>query len=76
VTASAHSVVAGNIITTYTIQVLQTPIPPQPSFIQLLLGYWYYIAAAVVVAGAAGYYLFRLRRKKQRAEIEAGFEAV
>ena len=76
ITASAHSIVAGNIINTYTLQVLQTPVPPQPSFIQFILGYWYYIAAAVVVAGAAGYYVFRLRRKKQRAEIEAGFEAV
>jgi hypothetical protein len=76
ITATAHSTVAGNIVATASLQVLSAPVKPTPSFIEVLIGYWYYIAAAVAVVAVAAYYLFRMRRKKQRAEIEAGFEAV
>jgi hypothetical protein len=76
VTAIANSPVTGPIVASYSLQVLQAPVKPSPTLIQQIIGYWYYIAAAVAVAVAAGYYLFRLRRKKQRSEIEAGFEAV
>ncbi len=56
--------------------VLQVPPKPAPTIIQIVLSYIYYIVAAVVAVIVALVYLFRLRRRKAKAELEAGFEAV
>ncbi len=75
INASASSPVTGPISVTYPIAIYQTPPPVTYSWYQNRL-VQYLIVAAVVVAAVALYYLFRMRRKKQRAEIEAGFEVV
>jgi hypothetical protein len=77
ITASASTPVTGAIVKNYgPLTVVQVPQKPPPSLVQQLIGYWYYIVAAVAVVVIAVAYLFRMRRKKQRAEIEAGFEVV
>ncbi|HEV2138940.1 MAG TPA: Ig-like domain-containing protein [Nitrososphaerales archaeon] len=76
ITASATSPQTGNIHLLYSLVVAQVPPKPSPTIVQLLLTYWYYLAAAAAVVVIALVYLFRLRRRKQRAEIEAGFEVV
>ena len=76
ITASASSPQTGNIQLVYVLPVAQVPQKPAPTLVQEILGFWYYIAAAVAVVIVAMVYLFRMRRKKQRAEIEAGFEVV
>jgi uncharacterized membrane protein YwaF len=60
----------------YPLIVAQIPQKPPETLAQELIGFWYYIVAAVAVVIVALVYLFRMRRKKQRAEIEAGFEVV
>ena len=76
ITASADSPETGSIHLVYPLVVVQVPQKPAPTLVQELIGFWYYIAAAVAVVIVALTYLFRMRRKKQRAEIEAGFEVV
>jgi hypothetical protein len=76
ITANANYPQTGPIASNYSLTVYPAPVKPAPSLIQQILAYWYYIAAAAVVAFVALFYVFRLRRKKQRAEIEAGFEVV
>lgn len=75
-TARAYSAATGPLFFLYPVLVEQTPTKPVPTLAQQILGYWYYIAAAAAVVVIAVIYLFRMRRKKQRAEIEAGFEVV
>jgi hypothetical protein len=76
VTASSSSPQTGSFTTTYSFTVFQVPQKAPLTWAQVLLSYWYFIAAAVAIAIIAVFYLFRMRRKKQRAEIEAGFEVV
>jgi len=76
VTAEGNSSQTGPFSASYTFAIVQPPKPPPPSFGKTLLGYWYLIAAAVVVVVVAAFYLLRVRRNRQRAEIEAGFEVV
>ncbi len=76
ITASVSSLQTGTILLYYPLTVLPVPQKASPSFVEQLLGYWYYIVAVVAVAVVGLIYLFRMRRKKQRAEIEAGFEVV
>jgi hypothetical protein len=76
VTASASSPQTGSISYVYGLLVAQTPQKPTPTLVERIIGYWYYLVAAVAVVAIAVVYLLRMRRKKQRAEIEAGFEVV
>ena len=76
ITASATSPQTGPLSKDYQLAVYQAPPKPPASIVQVLVSYWYYLLAAVVAAVVALVYVFRLRRKKQRAEIEAGFEVV
>lgn len=76
ITASAESPATGPLKLVYRLTVAEVPAKPAPSLVEQILGFWYYIVAAVAVAAVAMVYLFRMRRKKQRAEIEAGFEVV
>jgi len=76
ITASANSPQSGQVTMAYSLIVAQLPLKPGPSLVQQILGLWYYIVAAVAVVVLALVYLLRMRRKKQRAEIEAGFEVV
>ncbi len=74
ITASFSSIQTGFISKSTSIGIYLPPPPPtRPPWYRT---YWYYIAAAALVVAVAGFYLFRMRRKKQRAEIEAGFEVV
>ncbi len=76
ITASANSPLTGPLAALLIISVVQTPIKPTPTLPQQILALWYYIVPVVVVVVVLAFYLIRLRRKKQRAEIEAGFEIV
>ena len=76
ITATAISPLTGALSFTYSLPVYQTPVKPPPTYLQLVLMYWYFIVPAVVAVLVAVFYLLRLRRKRQRTEIEAGFEAV
>jgi len=76
ISAGANSPQTGVVSLAKTLLVAQVPAKPPASFEQQLLGFWYYFVAAAVVVVVAVVYLFRMRRKKQRAEIEAGFEVV
>ncbi len=76
ITATAFSPGTGQIKGSYSLVVYQAPPKAPLTILQFVLMYWYFIAAAVAAALVAVFYLFRLRRKKQRAEIEAGFEVV
>ena len=76
VTASADSPLTGAVLLVYHLTVAQVVAKPGPSLVQQILGYWYYLVAAAAVVVIAVVYLFRMRRKRQRAEIEAGFEVV
>jgi hypothetical protein len=76
ITASADSPQSGSVHMVYPLIVAQVPPRPAETLAQEIIGFWYYIVAAVVVVVVAMVYLFRMRRKKQRAEIEAGFEVV
>jgi hypothetical protein len=76
ITASASTAETGPIVASYTLIVAQIPTKAPPSIVQQILGFWYYLVAAAAVVIVAVVYLFRMRRKKQRAEIEAGFEVV
>jgi len=74
ITASASSLQTGPFSKTYIMTVYLPPPPRvQPPWYET---FWYYTVAAVVIVLVAMFYLFRMRRKKQRAEIEAGFEVV
>ena len=76
ITARAYSPQTGNIDIVYSLTVAQVPVKAPPSIAQEIIGVWYYLVAAAAVVVVAGVYLFRMRRKKQMAEIEAGFEVV
>ncbi len=76
ITVRADSPQSGPIALVYHLTVAQVPPKAAPSLVEQILALWYYIVAAAAVAVVAVVYLFRLRRKKQRAEIEAGFEVV
>jgi len=76
ITATTSSPQTGTITKTYSMIVAQVPQKAPLTLAQQIIGYWYYIVAAVAVVVVALVYLFRMRRKKQRAEIEAGFEVV
>ena len=76
ITATATSQQSGPINLELQLTVAQVPQKAPLSIAQQILGYWYYLVAAVAVVVVALVYLFRMRRKKQRAEIEAGFEVV
>lgn len=76
VSAGAYSPQTGLVSKVYPLLVVQVPPKPAPSLAQQILSLWYYFVAAAAVVVVAVIYLFRMRRKKQRAEIEAGFEVV
>ena len=76
VTATAQTPQTGTVVRTLSFVVAEVPAKPTPSLVTQILGYWYYFVAAAAVVVVVAVYLFRLRRKKQRAEIEAGFEVV
>jgi hypothetical protein len=76
VTATAQTPQTGTVVRTLSFVVAEVPAKPTPSLVEQILGYWYYFVAAAAVIVVVLVYLFRLRRKKQRAEIEAGFEVV
>jgi len=76
VTASTTSPETGPITRSFFLTVIQVPVKPPRTLVQVIESLWYYIAAAAAVAVIAAFYLLRMRRKKQRAEIEAGFEVV
>jgi hypothetical protein len=76
ITASASSPLTGSIKRTYLINVFLAPLPPSRTPLQIIESLWYYVAVAVAVVFVALFYLLRMRRKKQRAQIEAGFEVV
>jgi hypothetical protein len=62
----------------FTTQLTVLAVPPKPpiSILQIIVSYVYFIIAGVVVVIGALVYVFRVRRKKAKAELEAGFEAV
>ena len=76
ITARATSPTTGPFSVVYQVLVEAVPKKPAPTLAQQILGYWYYIVAAVAAVVVAVVYLYRMRRKKARAEIEAGFEVV
>jgi hypothetical protein len=76
ITALANSPQTGPVDLVYHLTVAEALPKPAPTILQQIEGFWYYIVAVVVVVVIAMVYLFRMRRKKQRAEIEAGFEVV
>ena len=76
ISAVTDSPQTGLVSLAYPLLVAQVPAKPPASIEQQILGFWYYFVAAAVVVVVAVVYLFRMRRKKQRAEIEAGFEVV
>jgi hypothetical protein len=76
ITMLASSPLTGPISQTHFILVLQAPTPPARTPLQVIESFWYLIVVAVVVVFVGAFYLFRMRTKKQRAEIEAGFEVV
>ena len=76
ITARASSPTTGQLTVIYPVFVEAVPKKPAPTLVQQILGYWYYIVAAVAAVVVAVVYLYRMRRKKARAEIEAGFEVV
>jgi hypothetical protein len=76
ITVSASSPQTGPIRKTDFVSVFQVPTPPPRTPLQVLESLWYYVVAAVAVVFVAVFYVFRMRRKKHRAEIEAGFEVV
>ena len=76
ISAGADSPQTGLVSLVFRLIVAQVPAKPAPSLEQQILGFWYYFVAAAAVVVIAVVYLFRMRRKKQRAEIEAGFEVV
>jgi len=76
VTASTSSLLTGPISLSHPLYVYQLPVSAKPSLLHTIMGYWYYIAAVVAVVVVGLGYLLRMRGKKQRAEIEAGFEVV
>jgi len=62
----------------YTTQMTVLQVPPKPALTmtQYLREYILYIVIAVVAVIVVGVYFLRVRRKKARAELEAGFEVV
>jgi hypothetical protein len=76
ISAGTDSPQTGVVSLVYRLIVAQVPPKPSPSLANQILGLWYYLVAAAAVVVIAVVYLFRMRRKKQRAEIEAGFEVV
>jgi hypothetical protein len=71
-TASSPQTGAVDIVKQFTVAQVVPPAPP--SILQRIVGFWYFLVAAAAVAGVGAVYLLRMRRKKQREEIEAGFE--
>lgn len=76
ITASASSPLTGPIVKSYRFDVIQPPVKGPESLRQNVENHWYIFVAALVVVLACVFYLLRMRRKRQRAEIEAGFEVV
>jgi hypothetical protein len=76
ITAIASGAIFGTLKTTSYFTILATPPKAKPTFVQVLLSYIYYIIIAVAAVVVAGVYLLRMQRKKAKAELEAGFEAV
>ena len=76
ITASANSLQTGKVLLTYHLTVAEVQPKAAPTLLAQIEGYWYYIVAVVAVVVVGVVYLFRMRTKKQRAEIEAGFEVV
>ena len=76
ITASTNSPQTGFVSLLYQLVVAEVPPKPAPTLGQQLLDVWYYFVVAALIVVVAVVYLFRMRRKKQRAEIEAGFEVV
>ena len=74
VTATGTSPQTGPLRASRLITVFVAPAKPPPTLLQQIFTYWYYLAAAVAAVLVSVFYIFRLRRKKQAAEIEAGFE--
>lgn len=74
ITATASSPQTGAVDIVKQFTVAQVVPAPPPSIIQRIVGLWYFLVAAVAIAGVGAVYLLRMRRKKQREEIEAGFE--
>jgi hypothetical protein len=76
VTASASSPQTGPFSQSYAFTVFQAQAPKLKSLLDVILSLWYLLVAVIAVVAVAAFYLLRMRRKKQRAEIEAGFEVV
>lgn len=76
VTASTSSPLTGPISLSRALYVYQLPVSAKPTLLHTIMGYWYYIVAAVAVVVVGLAYTLRMRGKKQKAEIEAGFEVV
>jgi hypothetical protein len=76
ITASASSPLTGPISKSYLLTVITPPAKAPETFQQRIEDYWWLIVIAVVIVVALLLYVLRMRRKRQRAEIEAGFEVV
>jgi hypothetical protein len=76
ITASATGSMFGKLQVTSYLSILSVPAKPKASFAHVLLSYIYYIIIIVAVVIVAAIYLLRMQRKKAKAELEAGFEAV
>jgi hypothetical protein len=74
ITATANSPQTGAVDFVRQFTVAQVVPPAPPSILQRIAGLWYFLVAAAAIAAVGVGYLFRMRRKKQREEIEAGFE--
>lgn len=74
VTASASSPQTGKVHAFAFVTVGQVPQKPKRSILEVIASLWIYIVPAAVAVAVAAFYVLRLRKKKQREEIEAGFE--
>ncbi|MDA4118265.1 MAG: hypothetical protein OK455_07970 [Thaumarchaeota archaeon] len=76
VTAVIKTPALGSLNFTAQLSILPVPQKAPPTIVQELRQYIIYIVVAVVALVGVSIYVFRVRRKKARAELEAGFEVV